>query len=550
MSTARRLTRNYTCAILLTSSKEQFVSKNFALVLHSHIPYVISHGRWPHGTDWLHEATAETYLPLLDALYRLAEEGHSPRITVGITPVLAEQLADRSFVHEFAAYLTMKERASAENAREFPLADYWANFYARSRESFARYRRSILGAWRELQDAGHVEIITSSATHGYSPLLLTDESLRAQVEQGVRTYELHFGRKPRGYWLPECAYRPAGEWTSPVGGEPRARGGVEEFLRDAGIEYFFVESHLASGGKTRKVYGKRFGSRSELLFEEPESITQSVYRLEGEPVYAFVRDQVTGRQVWNRAGGYPGEPQYLEFHKKHPPGGLRYWRVTGADAGLGEKSIYDPEAAARRVAEHAEHFVRLVREQPGELVCAPYDTELFGHWWFEGVDWLYAVLKGLSDDPEVRPVTCSEYLAENPDHDEIKLPEGSWGEGGSHYMWLNEETAWTWPLVHDAELTMREIAQLPGCPEVLAQAARELFLLQASDWQFCISTRDSEEYGRLRLLKHYQTFHRLARLARDLSAGCADPGDWAFFKVCEEQDNLFPDADPSIFAPS
>ena len=561
---------------------------SFAFVLHSHIPYVLSHGRWPHGTNWLHEVAASSYIPLLDALYDLVDEGISPRITVGITPVLAEQLADESFKIEFQAYLREQIKAASNDKRAFSklhdddrarLAGYWHDVYAGLLDRFKkRYKKSLTGAFAALQDAGHIEIITSSATHGYSPLLSQDASIDAQVRQGVATYRKHFGCEPKGYWLPECAYRPAYRWSAPLQPkgrtiEPCDRKGVEEFLAANGIRFFFAESHLLHGGETKGVYIDRFGALEKIwerFTVDPDAYADktpyAAYLVESKegpaPVAVFFRDDATGQQVWSRSMGYPGDEWYLEFHKKHTPGGLKYWRVTGPNADLGDKLVYDPDKASEQIGSHAFHFVELAAGiakrhaeatgQPG-VICAPYDTELFGHWWFEGTRWIYHVLKGMHANPDIRPVTCSEYLEENPPTASIDLPEGSWGEGGFHRMWLNPETEWTWGCVYDAELEMQELATKYGdnaeVGPILKQAARELLLLQSSDWQFSISTKDSKDYGEARCTDHYKTFRMLATLIRKKAAGIkVEEKDWEAYKVCEERDCLFSDVDPKWWA--
>jgi 1,4-alpha-glucan branching enzyme len=170
-----------------------------ALVFHAHLPYVLGHGTWPHGTDWLYEAAAESYIPLLDALCDLVEDGISPKVTVSITPVLAEQLADESFVSGFERYLEQQidtaaanrnDSAAAADATRGDLAEFWRTRYENTLVGFRhRYARSLCGAFRELQDKEHIEIMTSMATHCYAPLLLRDESIQAQVSEGVKSYE-------------------------------------------------------------------------------------------------------------------------------------------------------------------------------------------------------------------------------------------------------------------------------------------------------------------------------------------------------------------------
>ncbi|MCL6628220.1 MAG: DUF1957 domain-containing protein [Armatimonadetes bacterium] len=560
---------------------------NFAMVLHSHIPYVLSHGRWPHGTDWLLEVTAESYIPLLDIMYDLVEEGYSPKLTIGLTPVLVEQLADESFKYEFAAYARMRAQAAHENKKQFSasgsqhqayLADYWHDYYWKVFNNFKkRYGRNLIKAFAELQDAGHIEIITSAATHGYFPLLSQDVSIQAQVKQGVQTYKKHFKRQPLGFWLPECAYRPAYRWSPPVQPknrtiEPYMRRGIEDFLSENGLRYFIIESHLLTGGQTRGVYVDRFGALQKLWqqytkevpeFEAAKTpykpyVIHSTYGSES-PVSVFVRDHTTGSQVWSRWQGYPGDEWYLEFHKKHTPGGHKYWRVTGPNTDLGDKLPYEPHRADEMTGLHCSHFMNVLKnvlrehyEQTGTpgIVCAPYDTELYGHWWMEGIRWIYRVVKAIHDDPEVDIVTCSEYLENNPPNASIVLPEGSWGEGGFHYMWLNENTDWTWPYIYEAELKMRDLVKTFGNNKdvvpILKQAARELLLLQASDWQFCISTGSSKDYGELRLTEHYKSFERLANIVDEMATtGHVSDDDWQFYKICEERDSLFHEVDPN-----
>jgi 1,4-alpha-glucan branching enzyme len=192
----------------------------FTFVLHSHLPYARMAGRWPHGEEWIHEAATETYIPLLNALNDLREEGVEFHLTVGLTPILVEQLADKDVLEHLDAYLDERLRppapissASAALTRltsmEY-LARWYTNWFETVKRSFDnRYKRDIVGAFRKLQDEGFIEIITSAATHGYLPLLGRDSSIHGQLRVGVTAYKRHFGRAPRAVWLPECAYRPA-----------------------------------------------------------------------------------------------------------------------------------------------------------------------------------------------------------------------------------------------------------------------------------------------------------------------------------------------------
>ncbi len=534
------------------------VKGRIGMVLHAHLPYVISYGTWPHGMEWLNEAAAETYLPILDVCTRLAEGGIKAKLTLGITPVLAEQLSSDEFKESFVEYLNMKIRYARENEKEFKevgdskkveLASMWFDYYNGLLKKFVSvWARDIVWSFSQLQSEGFIEIITSCATHGYLPLLKRDESVRAQVCIGVSTYEKHFGVSPKGFWLPECAYRPSYLWKPPVGDyEAYERCGVEEVLNENGILYFFVDQHLIKGGRAIGTYLSRFEGLKllwERFHKEYKSLEEKAERTVYKPYYAvsygkekgavvFGRDPVTALQVWSGEWGYPGDFRYLEFHKKHFPGGLRYWRVTGSKTDLADKKEYEPDKAREAVKEHAEHFYNLVKNtlldyynKHGEsgILSALYDAELFGHWWFEGPLWLEEVIKRFSSSKEVELVTYSEFLEEVSSFDVISLPEGSWGEGGFHYIWFNELTSWTWEKIYECEDDFVEIlesvkASLQEIDELtfsfLHQLAKELLLLQSSDWQFLISTLTAKDYAEARIVKHYDNFQYLKRALKD-----------------------------------
>jgi 1,4-alpha-glucan branching enzyme len=261
-------------------------------------------------------------------------------------------------------------------------------------------------------------------------------------------------------------------------------------------------------------------------------------------------------QVWSRDAGYPGDQWYMEFHKKHFPGGLRYWRVTSARTDLGAKLLYDPERAAERTRSHADHFVGLLRDvlasaadrmkAPG-IACSPYDTELFGHWWFEGPRWLEEVFTRLSQSG-IEAVDCAEYLQQRPPADAISLQEGSWGEGGDHRVWLNRDTEWTWERLYGVEeefwAAAREANQdtRPAVRRVLAQSARELLLLQSSDWQFLITTWAARDYAEARFTEHYTNVTRLLQMLRRALGGSPPAGaEEEFLQARESQNFVFPD---------
>jgi len=567
----------------------------FAFVLHGHLPYVLSHGRWPHGTDWLSEATAETYLPIIRALGGLVAEGYRPKLTMGLSPVLCEQLADDSFKKEFVSYVNTKIKAAQHDSEEFYRYDqpnmlknsrFWEEFYGLTLEQFEACGRNILKEFKRLQDDGFLEIITCGASHGYYPLLSRDESLQAQTKMAVRSYRRHFGHPPAGIWLPECAYRPRYNWTPPVPIDGRqesySRKGVDEFLTENALDFFVIDSALLKGGKSIGVYIDRFEAL-KLLWgqfekqyrpreEEKDKSPREVYLVssspEGKkPTAIFTRDPDTGLLVWSGEHGYPGDGNYLDFHKKRFPGGHRYWAVTSTKSDLADKVEYHSETAFSRVPENAAHFADKVAEvltghyencgEPGILV-APYDAELFGHWWFEGPDFLKTVLKRICENEYVEPTFLSEHLARCQPTKIVSIPEGSWGEGNHHYIWLNEHNEWTWKHIYEAESRMCELArawrnhprkQDQELEAILKQAARELMLLSASDWQFLISTFAARDYAELRVSEHYADFKKLAAMARKKMDGIPlDTGEWQFFQDCAERDRLFDDIEIEWFA--
>ena len=556
----------------------------FILVLHSHLPYVIAHGKWPHGLDWLNEAAAETYIPLLDVLNRLMGEGIIPRVIIGLTPVLTEQLADKSFKEEFKNYLTQKLEAAYLDEKEFTkekqphmarLALDWHKFYQNVYDNFTlKYNEDIIGAFKRLQDSGAIEIITSAATHGYLPLIGDDTFVRAQVRTGVKSYKKHFGREPKGIWLPECAYRPHYKWAYPVGsfGQPRERLGVEEILHDENIEYFIVDGHLLEGGKPIGVYMDRFKALKTLWNQFENNYTQpsnagqvksshKIYMVSStggnKPVAILTRDSKTSLQVWSGEYGYPGDGNYMDFHKKRFPGGLRYWKITSAKSDLGSKMVYWPDDVPQRLQENANHFINTVKstlidyynqaKSPG-IVVSPFDCELFGHWWFEGPRWIYLVLKGLANDPEIELATGAMAMEKMLPDEMVSIPEGSWGEGGFHWIWFNDWTKWTWQNLYEAEammkIAMEQAKTLPDPDGLYKQMAREFLLLQSSDWQFLISTWSARDYAELRFSDHLDRFKRLYDIAQNYAnSKTLNADEKEFLQDCQKRDAVFEDID-------
>jgi 1,4-alpha-glucan branching enzyme len=511
---------------------------DFVLTLHSHLPWVLNHGRWPHGSDWICEAAVDTYLPLLARLHRLQERSIPAPVTLGVTPVLANQLASPDFRSELEAFFEQRLEACREapaslastgDEHLLPLVTYWTDHLTTLRQLWDGVDGDLVGAFRRLEEAGRLEIISSAATHGFLPLLAREESIRLQLAVGRMEHRRLFGRDPRGCWLPECAYRPSGWWNPAPGLLKGAhRPGIESYLEAEGFHYFFTDAHLVEAGSPLGAYGDiPLGSERFHHERNDPSTAPAHWAVSRSPyipyrvsdgsspghVAALVRDPRSSLQVWSREQGYPGDPSYLEFHKIRWPGGLKYWRVTGANIDLGGKQPYRPEAAAEAARAHARHFAHVLasvnRDAAGlGVITAPFDTELFGHWWFEGVDFLGELYEALPAVPEIRPSTAGLYLQSHPPKAAIRLAEGSWGRDGDFSMWLNPGTAWTWERLWALEDRFWDLApgalEQPDLREILAQAARQLLLAQSSDWQFMISTGAVPDYATERLNRHVE----------------------------------------------
>ncbi|HEX4019885.1 MAG TPA: 1,4-alpha-glucan branching protein domain-containing protein [Acidobacteriaceae bacterium] len=576
----------------MTPAKRKKVSGFLSFTLHSHLPYVVNHGTWPHGLEWLLEAAAETYLPLLHVIRNLERDGIALKANINLSPILLEQLAHPVFCAEFPQYVQRKIVSAREDEAYFSqngeqhfaeTARYWEQFFTQALTDFEALGGDIVRGFREAQQAGLIEIITCAATHGYFPLLGTDESILAQVRTGVATHEHHIGRKPRGIWLPECAYRPAGHWNFPVvpqGSDKPWHGydriGVEDALGQSGIDFFFVDTHLVEESVMFTPYELRAGGAvgvAAALAVETGMSHRSLYKpyyadgphAHQHPVAIFPRDPRTGLQVWSGDTGYPGDSYYLDFHKKRWPGGHRYWQVTHAKIDMAFKTPYYPEKAAARTRDHAEHFVTLVYEalKPSfgdavpPILTAPFDAELFGHWWFEGPMWLEHVARVIArKDVPIALTTASEYLDKYPAAGYLALEEGSWGKNGTNEVWLNPDTRWTWRHIYPAEASVREAAastQWRGNPlgtRILKQLCRELLLLESSDWQFLITTESARDYAEERFLEHLESFRSTEETWRSfLATGSISEDQDVALAAIEKQDSIFADIDPSLWAP-
>lgn len=519
------------------------------LVLHAHLPYV----RHPEHENfleerWLYEAITETYIPLIQVFDRLLEDNVQFRLTMTLSPTLISMLTDPLLQDRYVRHLSrLIELAHKEEGRTYgsPFHESALMYKKRFHEAMFvfndRYHRNLVSAFKKFQDAGRLEIITCAATHGYLPLmLLQPEAVRVQIRAAVEHYRKHLGVSPRGIWLPECAYAP----------------GVDEILKENGLKFFFTDSHGILYASHRPRYG----------------IFAPIFCPTG--VAAFGRDIESSKQVWSTMEGYPGDYNYREFYRDighdldydyikgyiHPDGirihtGMKYFRITGK-VDLSQKEPYNPGAAQAKAAEHAGNFMFNRQHQINHLaglmdrpplIVAPYDAELFGHWWFEGPAWLeYLIRKIAFDQNDIELLTPSDYLKRFPCN-QVAVPcASSWGNKGYHEVWLCGANDWIYRHLHMAAGIMTSLANRHYhsgglLRRALNQAARELLLAQSSDWAFIMSTGTMVQYAVRRTKVHLDNF---LRLHDQIENNRIDEG---FLSYLEYRNNVFPDLDYSWY---
>jgi 1,4-alpha-glucan branching enzyme len=557
----------------------------FTFILHCHMPWVLHHGRWPHGTDWLSESIAETYLPLLNMCESLVAKDILPKFTIDISPILAEQLSHPDLTAEFTAYLDQKIEAAKYDISEYTyweaphmkyLAERWFGIYSALKEDFLRREGNILAGFRALEEQGAIELITCGITHGYMPLLGRDWCCRLQVSLAQMDHEKHFGKRATGIWLPEMAYLAGGPWQYPESlykpGISFDRQSVENILSEVDLDYFTIGFHLMEKARQHIPKDSKKTEQINPLVTDKHTLKYLACKpfIVGDsadfdhPVSALVRNPETailvGLQFNPGEKGYPSRGPYLDFSKRHFPGGMAYWQVTNLATPIEHKYPYVPELAQEQLIKDANDFEYKVRhllttyqdqkDEAGFLV-APYDGELFGHWWNEGVDWLGAVIERLHQRDEIKLVTASEYLAQQAPNVNYDIPEGSWGEGGGDKVWLNISTAWTWQMLWEQqdrfEEFIREVKAKNWRPKdgvgnsVVLQAARELLLAQASDWQFLISGGAARDYAERRFREHATALQQTLDMCQKLLAGInLDEQEVKNLELLAKADDPFP----------
>jgi len=527
-----------------------------SIVLHAHLPYVRCPGQAYHLEEyWLYEALTETYIPLLRMFEQLLDDRTEFRITLSLSPTLIAMFSDRLLQERYSRHLDrLIAMAQEEMARTrnddtfFPLARMYYGHFRAIRELYDHvYRRDLIAAFRSVAESGSVELITSAATHAYLPALLSEpSSVKAQLCIGTKYFSETFGTKAGGIWLPECGFAPE----------------LDPLISESGSRFFFLESHgLIAGSPPPR---------------------QSIYGPAATPsgAVAFARDVDSAHEVWSSLSGYPGDPDYRDFYRDigfdHSPEllrdylphgirtftGMKYYRITGKSD---TKQPYIIERGLSKARIHAADFVRKKKEQvlslrqrfgpdsSAPVITAAYDAELFGHWWFEGVEWLRGVLThAASSHKDLELMTPSAYIAEHPVTQTCMPSLSSWGKKGYGATWIDGENNWIYRHVLHASGLMADMADAslknPArvssselMKRALNQAARELLLAQSSDWPFMIKNRNAAAYAEKRLAGHIQNF---LALHREITAG---PINSASLEHLERQNSLFPDIDYRIF---
>lgn len=482
------------------------------IVLHTHLPWVKKAGKWPFGEEWLYQAIFDSYIPLTQTFLQLRDQGYGFKFTMNITPVLGEMLLDEYLQQGFVDYAKefIKSIETDKTDVSEDLKHYWLDLAKTRLSFFESMERDLPGIWEELQDQGYLTLITSGATHGFLPLLGRDETIDLQVKTGMLFHNSTFGKKPRGFWLPECAYRPRTYHVA--GGAVVLRPGIEEFLDKYGIDYTFLDSKPFENYVSPEPW--MTGKSGQYNLFQP-------YRLNNSNVVGFPRHDLLCSQVWSADFGYPGDGSYMEFHKRSSYSGARFWKITNKNIDFKDKQPYDPLAALKTVGGHARHYAgRIVGEladyysesRKEGMVTLTFDTELFGHWWFEGPKFLEFLVKELAEAP-VGWTSGEDYLDNHAVDARCFLGETSWGEGGHYRVWFNPDVEWMWPQIYEAEdIAYRALKAGKNVADdrLLKQLMREVLLLTASDWQFLITTGGAVDYAKERFSFHLTNVMDLA----------------------------------------
>jgi 1,4-alpha-glucan branching enzyme len=520
----------------------------FSFMLHAHLPFV-RHPEYERFLEesWLFEAISETYLPLLRVFQRLRNDAVPFRVTVSFSPTLACMLSDellqsRYILHlERLVELAEKEVIRTKDDLDFaPLALMYRDLYVQNLKDFTdTYRKNILWGYKALEKEGFLDIITTAATHSFLPLFSQyPRDVEAQIQTAIISHGRIFGERPTGFWLPECGYAPD----------------IEDFLKKNGLMYSFVAAHAVLFSEDQSPYGVY------APFTCPNGVS------------FFARDIPASQAVWSGEDGYPGDQVYRDFYRDigydlpleyvapyieqghiRVNTGFKYYAITGK---TDNKRPYSIAAAKQKIEEHTDNFIYNRMKQIGRVsklidrppvIVTPFDAELFGHWWFEGPLWIESLFRELCADPEgIKMVTPKDYLAMYPKNPVGHPSFSSWGNNGYSNVWLDGSNDWVYRHLHKAIERMEELVERYPDEKglkarALNQAAREVLLSQASDWEFIIKTGTSAQFAVQTVKEHLSSFNIIYENL------CRNTVNTEWLTNIEKRHNIFPDIDYKVF---
>ncbi len=514
------------------------------LVLHTHLPFV-RNPETEHQLEesWLFEAISECYIPLIEIFKELIRDGADFKITLSLTPPLIEMLNDPLLQKRYIRYieerilLTEKEIERLKNQNELlRLARMYYGRFIRYKKFFKEnINQNMISEFKYLKNSKRVEIIASSATHAYFPLWeLFPQIVDLQIQLGVQQYQNIFDTKPIGFWLPECGFSP----------------NVDKLLQKNGVKYFFLDKHSIINGHP----SPRFGEFAPIHC--PSEIA------------AFARDWESHNIVWLKDRGYCGDSCYLNYdkdigfeleqdylspftHQDIPiKTGIKYFCSEPIDA----LRVYNPEIAFKKCDEHANHFIDKCQKQVENLyaslgkkpvIVALFDTELFGHWWYEGPTWLNLVIRKLAyDQKTVKLITAVDYLKMYPTNQVVTPSMSSWGYERYSETWLMGRNHWIYPKLYEAIELLEELIEINPMPQMeyrfaVNQYLRELLLAQSSDWAFMMFTQKNQSYAERRVEEHLQNMKDIYTQVKQNNINI----EW--LKSVQNKNNIFQNMDLS-----
>ena len=517
-------------------------------IFNAHLPFV-RHPEYPKflEEDWLFEAINESYLPMLRMMYTLRDEKVPFKLTFSISPTLCSMLDDPLLRERFLNYMNehlelgQKEMERLSNdPHKLRLANMYLEGLSKNLAFYSgKCSNDILSAFNQLSSEGYLELITTTATHAFLPAYKDYPiAVNAQVETGMIEHLRTFERMSEGFWLPECGYYP----------------GLEDILARHNIKWISLSSQAFF-----------------LSQDEPKTGCYAPVKCPNG-LYCFARDYNLTSLIWSSTEGYPCDADYREFYRDigydlpldyirpyiHEPDvrvftGFKYWAITGKTS---DKVVYDPDKAAMKVDAHSSNFLYHIKSV-GDLVgpslpndpiyTLSFDAELFGHWWFEGVKFLEAVIRKVALDDSMVLTTPGQCIKLGEEVQTLRPAYSTWGDGGYSQVWVDSSSnAWAYRHAFKSLERMTELAErFPDQKSLkqrsLSQAARETLLLMASDWPFIIHNHSSEEYARKRLTGHIQNLNLVYENM------CRNAVNTEWLVKAERRDNLFPWLDYNVF---